>query len=1170
MDTKNALTCLIPVVEQIQDVRKLYDTAYDRWPPHFNINCFPFFPESQHSELAPLIQDICQNFSPMVIKLAKLNTFPATKKSAGTLYVEVTNQTGQLNRLVTQLQEVLFNKVSNFTPHVTLGRFTDNDKMTSVQNSLNWKPLSFTLTGLHLITRGDDTAFVEKYFFPFSHDTFEVIKTPVVVKQPVENNGHNDLFVRLVSLGDYHIYKIKTNNSVASNMNKRKIMNVLVVDNSGSMEGSTKEAINSIGKGMLLGLPRDRLDVVAGTVILFSERATTYENIGSESDLKNIFYPSQGQTNITVAIETAITKILGYSKKNDDVHYILTFLSDGLHNNGDELTLSRIKKMRAELDKLKVKLSIIVVGIIKNDTSLGMRVKTGLETVSISTLESVYYAKTQQEMNKVINQLNVGCASSLAYGTPINLSVTDAGALFMENLKSETTAFIHDQETVITIKSSVTPKLLINNQEVTNITISQPADTDISLVIDSLVGKLSQLKIATGNSSIDEQVTMLSKFIDSSQQLLTALRNKDKDDNLLTADVVGKVKLTANTRLNMITALNRAKNSFAEERNKLKMLKVTVENDSSKQAEYLTGMTKKYAAKAVIKSGIIDVTPSEVVNKLVAMKSQLQNSVNLDKQLIGNKEVGCSILSLCTPLEQLEDWLNTLNSDNIKDMTDIYSVLIGFGFPAYPVKFEHNNAVQMDPFQTYCSYIESTPIDTSTLMLANQMNHSLYSPARVQMTDGLILVDPASPNTSLAMMKNSLVYQYLMSTVLCRDLYMYHPKMTFASHAHALVACIKNYVETKASSYLELAVRIVYSIRKFWSPTMTSDNGNENVKLFKHWWSDWETITQAEKDGCSHPAQLLLMLAAYDFTELGLDLNNITVPLTNLLNEVLARRLKIKFVSMSSSHETKDLAVSMMQKLLGITPNNSPKPNEDVMAEEPTLVSVRESCQRWTNNGDTGLGDADILRKLGISDIQTYINDVCLPFLQTCHFGKSMQKYLVQTGCSWQNLISEIETESGIPSSLVEYLAQDMSNVTDTDVFGYFNVPDAKVKLVSETMFLQSALCHDSSSRTSINQKSIFNATTHHELVVDLRMAHYFEACKVKKQHWLGIIGDVTYESAFNGDTNVYESMIGTHTHGHCSRQFWALLRAAKHNDEKMAIFISKSNSTVNRCISKV
>jgi len=268
--------------------------------------------------------------------------------------------------------------------------------------------------------------------------------------------------------------------------------------------------------------------------------------------------------------------------------------------------------MRDEINKLQIQLSIIIVGISTNDTSLGMRVKTGLETVSIKDLESIYYASSQREMNEVIGKLNSGCINSLCRGIPVSLKINKG--IFIENSKNEMKSFLsNDNETIITVlhntahsrSSSEGPMLLLDGLKIVPQDIT-PDYGDVSLVVDSIIPKPSQIKIGNGIGSIDSQINTLSQFIDSAESLFESLKNKDNIEH--SVDEIGTVSLRPGIRLQMIKKIKQSQNEFQQERNKLKMLKVSVENDSAKQAEYLTGFNKKYSAKAIIKADTINLT----------------------------------------------------------------------------------------------------------------------------------------------------------------------------------------------------------------------------------------------------------------------------------------------------------------------------------------------------------------------------------------------------------------------------------------------------------------------------------------------------------------------------------------------------------------------------------
>ena len=1173
MDTKSALTCLVPESSspalQIQDIRKEHDTAYTRWPPHFNIGAFPFLPYADHEKVAPLIQEICSNFFPIEIVLNGLDHFKVKSKKPGTLFAKVKDDSGLLKQLYSEILTFLkIKETQEFHPHVTLGRFDNQSIMEGVQNSIDWNPISFVLTGLHWIVRHDDTPFTIKYFFPFGEKAFEKHQESVVINErtrtqeesPNINNEKSEHYDLTVSqFQDYYIYHLR---ELGQQIRiKPKIMNVLVIDNSGSMGRATVEATEIIGGGMF-GMSLEQIDMLPGIVIPFSEQATILSsNIRSPADVKKLRFPLQGQTNITAGIEMALSCIFSHQStfRDQNIHYIITFLSDGQHNCGPKIDDNMISKLRTQINGAKLQISIIVVGIISNDTHLGMKIKTGLETVTMNRLQSVYYAKTTGEMGNVLRQLNQGCTESLCKGSITNLSVN--GGMFMENMNNKLTSFMQDNEALILVKKTgnMMPQLIINGQNI-KAEVVEPRIDDIHQVIDLLLPKMSQIKIAHGNASINKQIESLEQFITVSEEIF---------DNVKTScdvDQIGKSRIRPIDRLNLIKKVKTAQGQFRQERNRLRSLRATVENSSAKQAEFLTGITRKYGDKAVLRADTIDVTPLQVLAQMTQSQDRLNTS--LDKDKCHEDDSGYhSILSLNTPREQLQEWPQVISEINDREFSDIYSLLVCFGFAAYPVKFEHNNAVQMDPFQTCCSDIEPYLIDSSSLMLAQQLNHRLLSPSNERMTDCIVLIQPSAHNSYLTAMRSP-IYQYIASVTLCRDLYMYHPKMTFSMHAHSLQAAITKYYDTKSSAYLDLSLRILYSIRKFWGPTLCKEG--DNVNLFNHWWKECNTITQSESDQCNHPAQLLLMLGAFDLT---LDKDNKYIsPLMILLNEILARKLKIGLARLCKVPEdsSREIAVKLARKLLGITAENSPKPNPDIMSEEPTLISVREQCQHWANVDEHQFHD--ICNKLGLSgeSIHDYVNKTMLPYLQTFHFGLSLQKLLLESGSSWDKLIQEIEVKGKIPEKLIEELAPKLLEIKDQSIYNYLNLDDRHSRQVSETMFLQSFLCHDSQSRLDINTRDVLDSVTLQDIIIDLRMSFYFDACKVKRQQWLQVIGNVTFEQAFNGDEKVYENLIGHHTHGLTHEQFWAMVRAAKGNPNKKEIFLRKSNSTVYGCFAKI
>lgn len=864
------------------------------------------------------------------------------------------------------------------------------------------------------------------------------------------------------NIGDYYLFTLSSSNT--NNKPVTPISNFLLIDNSGSMGCSTLNCINTIGASML-DLP---IPSVPGELILFDDKVKVYPNIKSSTCLSNISIPRQGMTDITTAIKTCINNII---KHNQKCHYIMTFLSDGGHNTGPKLTDNEINNMRQLINKHNILLSIIVVGIDSNDTSLGMKIKTGLETVPLHNLESVYYGKNYRQLNETVQLLINGCTTSLNNGTSANISVSE-GSL-VENNKRSTTVFFADKHSFV-VKSSYYPKLFVDNQLIEAVKV--PVNTqDLALFLQYVLPKLSQVKLAHGTNHINTQIKDLEQLILEAESILDIVEELPIN--------IGLNKSSASDRVKLLKSAKKTSTLFREERNKLLQLRATVSNDSAQQAEYLSGFTKKFASKAVLRSNTVSISLDDVLDEITALIPKLKEELNQC-----NFSDDTSLLSLNTSKEQLEEWLDF----DCNQFTDIYSLLVYFGFSCYPVKFEHTNAVQMDPFQTDCKFIEPYMMDTCNLMLANQIGHEVTSPSRTKITDGLILFDTKAS----LLLKNTNIYKYLASVTLCRDLYMYHPRMTFAQHAHALKKAVDEYHNTKSFAYLNLAQKIIYSFNL---------TGERNDKLFNHWWVDWEGVTQSEYDACSHPIQLPLLLAVSNISK-----ENYQVPFYNYLNEVLARKMKIIFAHHDNQLEA---AVSTMLKLFGIDESNSPNPDSDVLTEEPTLVSVRESCQFWAEVTNTSV----LKQVFNANSIKNFMDRELLPYIRLFEF----------------------------------VLGKNTDKIGDNTL---------------NTMFLQAVLHHTNQTRVKIVEKSVLDSNTFHDLIKDLRMSVYLELCKVKKEEWLKIIGDATYAEALQSDYSAFSGMIGLHTHGLQKSMFWSLLKAAMEDDGKLEIFESKSNDTITNC----
>ena len=941
-----------------------------------------------------------------------------------------------------------------------------------------------------------------------------------------------------------------------ANRPRTNVVNVFVIDNSGSMGYMTRQCADTFSK--IYDLTKNgNINMMPGMLILFSEYAKVYSNtITSSNDVQKVSFPYQGQTNITAGIDCAITSIINHKKLsgNADIHYIITFLSDGGHNNGLRFDKYSLNALRSKIDEAKIKLSLIVVGIVNSDTTLGMSIKTSLETVHMPHLDSVYYARSGYEFQPTLQKVLEGFTKSLDDCLTIKLKLENA-VFINESMSTETTCFLSSGSSQNYLVVRRTDKsrdyaVYINDEKVNTEThVKQLSNEDITNVIDALCPKLSQKNIASGVNSIKEQVQLLQSLIDTAEIFFANLLKVQEVG--ATADDIGKIHIKPSDRLKMIKKMKTTQHTFALERNKLKALIVTVENNSAKQAEYLTGINKKYATKAINRTDMTDVSLVDVFNDVNKTAGEIEKIKG--PEIEHNNDL--SLLSLNTPQEEYDEWLS-IKERKLDDFDNVYAFLAFCGYSGYPVKFQHNNAVQMDPFQTSCLDIEPCMIDSPSIMLANQLNYNnIKSPSGKPITDVLVLVSPSCPEQSLLAMR-SILYKYHCSITLCRDLYMFHPRMSFSLHAHSLLTCINSYCETGSTAYLNLGINIVYSAYK-----LGIGRSDTQKALFARWFDEGATLTQSDADNCNHPVQLPLLLAVNSLPIKLEDPHDTYMPLINLLNEAMARTMRVKLASNPAV-----TATGFAQRLLGIDSQNSPKPDmENLLSHEPPLEDVRNTCTNIPYNVYNSAVMSDLHIKN--STIIDYVDTSLRPYLRTFHFCYLIQKFLQESSKTWKDLSKDIESFN---EELSNYMRDKMAQIKDTTVYKYLNVTDnKKVQLASMNMFLQGTLHTDSGSRADILDYNVFDASTFRKMSVDLMMAFYEEACKVKREKYMEIIGDVTLGSALSASNEEYDAMLGVHTHGFCKNKFWALLRASKGNEKKRKLFFDKSNSTVSRCLRK-
>jgi 2'-5' RNA ligase len=145
--------------EPIQTLRKQYDRHFRRWMPHITL-LYPFRPPTKFERVAPILAQACRLKKPLEVRLRRFGFFVHSPHSA-TFYL-VPEPTAAIKAL----HQALLEKVPDcsdvamfaggFTPHLSLGQTRSRDlKAFCSRLQTIWRPLSFSLTQVHLIWRND-------------------------------------------------------------------------------------------------------------------------------------------------------------------------------------------------------------------------------------------------------------------------------------------------------------------------------------------------------------------------------------------------------------------------------------------------------------------------------------------------------------------------------------------------------------------------------------------------------------------------------------------------------------------------------------------------------------------------------------------------------------------------------------------------------------------------------------------------------------------------------------------------------------------------------------------------------------------------------------------------------------------------------------------------------
>ncbi len=161
--THSTAVVIIPPEEvqpPIQSIRRIHDRNFERWMPHITL-LYPFTSQSNFDSIKPILAEVTQQMTPLVVKLASFDAFRHSKTSTLFLIPEPKYEIVALHETLLQsLPE--YDDTSRyhggFNPHLSVGQFQHNLLSNAKQRlQENWKPVEFLLDSFSLIYRSEKT-----------------------------------------------------------------------------------------------------------------------------------------------------------------------------------------------------------------------------------------------------------------------------------------------------------------------------------------------------------------------------------------------------------------------------------------------------------------------------------------------------------------------------------------------------------------------------------------------------------------------------------------------------------------------------------------------------------------------------------------------------------------------------------------------------------------------------------------------------------------------------------------------------------------------------------------------------------------------------------------------------------------------------------------------------
>lgn len=140
--------------EDIQEIRKEYDSHFQRWMPHITI-LFPFVSPEEFIIVKENLMEVLSNeIEPFEVNLNEFGYF--NQKSNSTLWLKPeSTQLQPLYELIKKTIPSLFkDERPEFIPHLTLGQFQKTEVKSIIKEfKKNWKSISFKCSSIELIQR---------------------------------------------------------------------------------------------------------------------------------------------------------------------------------------------------------------------------------------------------------------------------------------------------------------------------------------------------------------------------------------------------------------------------------------------------------------------------------------------------------------------------------------------------------------------------------------------------------------------------------------------------------------------------------------------------------------------------------------------------------------------------------------------------------------------------------------------------------------------------------------------------------------------------------------------------------------------------------------------------------------------------------------------------------